>query len=315
MNDHRLPLVVEPEAPDLEAVAWAQQNRPWVEDRLSSHGGVLFRRFDLGSIAEFERFARALCSDLYSEYGDLPREQEGKQVYQSTPYPADQRILFHNEAAHTPCWPMRQLFYSVVVAQKGGETPIVDCRAMYEALPCEIRSLFADKGLLYVRHFVDGFDVSWQDFFSTESRAEVEKICRENGTACEWTREGFLRTSQSGPGTARHPRTGDHVFFNQIQLHHPACLSAGLRRSLADLFGVERLPRNVSFGDGTPIDDAIVEVVNGLYDQLAVSFPWEQGDVLMVDNMLTAHSRNTFVGPRKVAVAMGEICRREDLES
>jgi alpha-ketoglutarate-dependent taurine dioxygenase len=40
-----------------------------------------------------------------------------------------------------------------------------------------------------------------------------------------------------------------------------------------------------------------------------VQFTWEKGDVLMVDNMLTAHSRRPFLGERKILVGMAEPLR------
>ena len=36
-----------------------------------------------------------------------------------------------------------------------------------------------------------------------------------------------------------------------------------------------------------------------------VTFPWRRGDVLLLDNMLTAHGRRPFTGDRRVLVAMG----------
>jgi alpha-ketoglutarate-dependent taurine dioxygenase len=38
-----------------------------------------------------------------------------------------------------------------------------------------------------------------------------------------------------------------------------------------------------------------------------VAFPWQKGDILMVDNMLAAHGREPFTGPRKIMVAMAEL--------
>ena len=36
-------------------------------------------------------------------------------------------------------------------------------------------------------------------------------------------------------------------------------------------------------------------------------FPWQRGDIILLDNMLVAHGRDPFRGPRKIAVAMGEM--------
>jgi hypothetical protein len=97
------------------------------------------------------------------------------------------------------------------------------------------------------------------------------------------------------------------VFFNQLPLHHISCLDVATRASLLSVFGEENLPRNVYYGDGTPIEDSVMEQIQAVYAQAAVSFPWQAGDILMLDNMLAAHSRHPFIGSRKIVVAMGEM--------
>jgi alpha-ketoglutarate-dependent taurine dioxygenase len=108
-----------------------------------------------------------------------------------------------------------------------------------------------------------------------------------------------------------HPVTGDRVWFNQVQLHHPSFLEADERQAMLSLFGENGLPRNVVYGDGTPIPDEVMHQVGELYDRLAVSFTWQKADMVMLDNMLVAHSRSTYVGPRKIVVAMGEMTGAE----
>jgi acyl transferase domain-containing protein/acyl-CoA synthetase (AMP-forming)/AMP-acid ligase II/acyl carrier protein/alpha-ketoglutarate-dependent taurine dioxygenase len=312
--DPKLPLVVEPAVAAFDLVEWTRSNRDWIERRLLDHGALLFRGANGGSIEEFERFASALCGELFAEYGDLPREDLGGRVYTSTPYPPDQAILFHNESSQLHAWPLKQLFLCVQPAEQGGETPIADCRRIYRLLDPGIRRRFEELGLLYVRNFVPELDVHWTEFFRTDDRAEVEERCRRAGMTCEWY-DGSLRTSIRCRAVARHPKTGEISFFNQIQAHHISCLDPAVRDSLCALFPEERLPRNVYFGDGSPIADSIVEEVRGVYDQAAVSFPWERGDILLLDNMLTAHARNPYAGARKIVVSMGEMVSNADLDA
>jgi alpha-ketoglutarate-dependent taurine dioxygenase len=40
-----------------------------------------------------------------------------------------------------------------------------------------------------------------------------------------------------------------------------------------------------------------------------LAFAWREGDILVIDNMLVAHSRSTFVGPRKIVVALGDMAQ------
>lgn len=307
------PLVITPASSNVDLADWAASDRAGVEQRLLRHGAILFRGFSIDSVERFERFARAVCPDLVGDYGDLPKESRGEKVYKSTPYPEDKAILFHNESSHTHRWPMKQFFSCIQVAPVGGETPIVDCRALYRQLSPELAARLAERGLLYVRNFIEGLDVSWQDFFKTGDRAEVEAHLERLGTQFTWTGENNLRICQRARAVARHPKTGDMVFFNQIQLHHIGYMEPVERESLLTLFSESDLPRNVYYGDGSPIEPEVIDQIDRLYAENAIAFPWESGDVLVVDNMITAHGRYPFKGQRKVVVAMGEMLNASDL--
>ncbi len=307
------PRVFTPRMDDVDLNSWAVEHRDRIESELLEFGAILFRGFNVRSAADFEGFAESLCPELFGEYEDLPHEKDGRNIYRSTPYPADKTILFHNESSHLHRWPRKQWFCCMQPSQERGETPIVDCREMVRRLDPEIREAFESKGLLYVRNFVPGFDVSWQDFFATEERSTVEAYCLKAGFDCEWPGEDRLRIRRPASAIVRHPESGEKSFFNQVQLHHVSCLEPEARESLLDMFGVEGLPRHVTFGDGTPIPDEVMERIGELYWQLAVQFPWQRGDVLMLDNMIMAHARNPFVGERKILVAMGEIVTPGDL--
>lgn len=302
-----MPAVITPAGPGVDLPSWLRANREEVETRLLRYGAVLLRGFHGGSVEKFDQAAAALCGDLFREYGDLPREGESDRVYKSTPYPEELTIGFHNESSHLPQWPMRQFFSCVVAARTGGQTPIVDCRTVLDRMRPELVEEFAAKGLRYVRTFIDGIDVSWSRFYGTDDPAEVERKCAEEGTSFEWTPEGSLRTSRQADAILRHPITGETVFFNQLALHHPSALDPDTRSSLIELCGEDDLPRNVFWGDGGVIDDAVVTEVRELMDRESVAFGWQEGDILVIDNMLVAHSRSPFSGPRKIVVALGEM--------
>ncbi|WP_144172979.1 non-ribosomal peptide synthetase [Pseudomonas sp. Kh13] len=315
IDGQALPLVIEPLLGDLDPVHWALQARPWINEQLRTHGGLLLRGFNLPDATAFEQFAQAIEPDLYGTYGDLPKNTSGKNIYHSTPYPEQHMILFHNESSHLPQWPRKQWFFCEIPAPHGGCTPIVDCRQVLARLPEDLVTRLKAKGLLYVRHFTDKLDVRWQDFFKTEERAEVERQCRETGMQWQWLDADNLRIAQHCPAIVAHPDTGELTFFNQVQLHHSACLEPEVRSNLINLFGLGNLPRNVYYGDGSVIEDEVMETIGAAYEDCAVRFAWQKGDMVMLDNMLVAHARDPFEGERKICVAMGQMMNREQLDA
>ncbi len=303
------PLVIQPNTTEVDLLSWVENNREYIETELLKHGAILFRGFNIRSVSEFENFAQTICPNLFAEYGDLPRTGEGGKVYGSTPYPPDKAILFHNESSHLHQWPLKIWFFCVQPAQQGGETPIIDCRKAYRLINPKLRERLEQKQLMYVRHYTNSLDVSWQTFFRTNDKFVVENYCRQAKIDVEWYDNNSLITRQVRPALGVHPKTSEPVFFNQIQLHHIAYLDAEVRESLLSTFGKQQLPRNVYYGDGTSIEDSVIAEINEVYQQSQTSFPWEQGDILMLDNMLTAHGRNPYIGPRKIVVAMGEMIK------
>jgi amino acid adenylation domain-containing protein len=300
-----LPFVVEAKL-EVDFQAWLRENSGRLDTILRRNGAILFRGFHVDTTAALQSAQDALCVEVIKGYGDLPEEKDTQQIYKSTPYPQDRTILFHNESSHQPDWPVRQFFACVTAAEWGGETPIVDCRRVADRLGAEIVDEFERRGLLYIRTFLEGLDVSWQDFFKTGDREEVGRICARNGSTHHWYPDGTLQVRHGAQAVAYHPVTGERVFFNQIQLHEPHFLGEGEREALESLYGTEKLPRNVRYGDGEPIPPAILDEILATYEELAVAFPWQAGDMLMLDNMLVAHARSPFRGERKIIVALGD---------
>ena len=166
---------------------------------------------------------------------------------------------------------------------------------------------------MYVRNFHPGFGLSWQTVFQTDDRARVEEYCREAGIEHEWRSGDRLRTRQVRPAIACHPRTGETVWFNHATFFHVSTLPEVVREPLWRDFGEEDLPNNTYYGDGSPIEPETAEHMRQAYLGEMVELPWRQGDLLLIDNMLTAHARNPFTGARKVVVAMADPHTRDDV--
>ncbi|MBD1581645.1 TauD/TfdA family dioxygenase [Pseudoalteromonas sp. S16_S37] len=278
-----------------------------VEQLLHIQGGLLFRGFSVNGADDFNAFARSFGHDLLNyDYASTPRNEVTSGVYTSTEYPAHQVIPLHNEQAYTLSWPLKIWFHCEIAPEKDGETPIADSRRVYDNIAPAIRARFAEHGLLYVRNYGNGLDLSWQQAFGTSDKTQVEAFCAKNHIECIWKEDGELQTRQICQAVSTHPSTHEKVWFNQAHLFHVSNLDEHIKETLISIVGEENLPRNVYYGDGSPIKDEDLQHIRQVLSQCQVSFPWQKGDIMMLDNMLAAHGRSTFSGDRKVIVAMAQ---------
>jgi hypothetical protein len=58
------------------------------------------------------------------------------------------------------------------------------------------------------------------------------------------------------------------------------------------------------FGDGSEISYADYLNIKNAYDKNIVTFPHDKGNILVLDNMLTAHGRSPYKGDRTIATAI-----------
>jgi alpha-ketoglutarate-dependent taurine dioxygenase len=307
LSEGALPGVLVPANGHRDLATVAGSHRDFVESQLIEHGAILFRGFDAGSVPAFDKFTKGICAELFMENGEHPRENISGTVYTPVFFSPERKLLWHNENTFNYRWPQKIWFCCVQPAEQGGETPIVDSRRVYQRMDPAIRDRFMSHGITYIRNYGDGPGLSWQRVFRTEDRANVERYCRENLIEFEWKGGDRLRTRSTRPAAVRHPITGEYCWINQAQHWHLSCLDDQTREALRAIFADEDLPRTCCFGDGSPISDADMQSICQLYRDLEVSFPWQRDDVLMVDNIFTAHARNAFSGERKLLVAMGEL--------
>ncbi|HEX8190600.1 MAG TPA: TauD/TfdA family dioxygenase [Pyrinomonadaceae bacterium] len=302
-----LPLVLRPQVAGVDLAEWARANAPRVESLLGRHGALLFRGFGVTAAAELESFALTLAADLLRDNGEHQRGSVSDSVYTPVFYPPEQQLLWHNENSFNYSWPGKIWFCCVEPAREGGETPVVDSRRVYELLDPRLRERFEARGVRYVRNYGTGLGLDWRAVFQTEDRREVEAKCAAQHMEFEWKPGDRLRTSCVRPAVIRHHLTGEPSWFNQAQHWHPSCLDEATRESARKLFSEEDMPRNCFYGDGGPIADGEMRAILEVYARLEVSFPWQRGDVMLLDNVLTAHGRKSFSGERKLLVTMGEM--------
>jgi alpha-ketoglutarate-dependent taurine dioxygenase len=300
-----LPLVMHPAVERLDLIGWAMQHRQLIEERLLSHGAILFRGFGIGSADQFQQFASAISSELI-EYGERssPRSRIHSRIYSSTDHPADQHIVLHNEQSYTLNWPLKIMFYCAQSAREGGNTPIANSRKILRRLDPQIVDRFIEKKIMYVRNYGVGLGLPWQEVFQTNDRPVVEDHCRRMSIEVDWKGDNRLRTRQVRPAVRKHPLSDELTWFNHALFFNNSSLEASVRESMLQVVKEEDLPFHTLYGDGSPIESETLQRLKEAYRREMVSFPWQQGDVLVLDNMLTSHGREPFVGPRNVMVAM-----------
>src|ERR1700687_2572 len=307
-----LPLLIQPRLRGVELSTWATANRAQIEESLTRHGGMLFRGFGIAGPEQLEGVIHGVSGEAL-EYRERssPRSAVAGRIYTSTDYPPSYPIFLHNENSYQSVWPLKIFFCCKQPAMAGGETPIADCRQGYAAIEPQVRDRFVERGWMVVRNFGDGFGLDWRTVFQTSDKAAVEAHCRKNGIQVEWKPGERLRTRAVRPAVTRHPVSGEPRWFNHATFFHVSTLEPEIREELLAEFGEDELPANTYYGDGSAIDPGVLDHLRARYAEHTVSFKWEQGDVLLLDNMTVAHGRAPFSGERKILVGMGEPVSRE----
>ncbi|MFM9915771.1 MAG: TauD/TfdA family dioxygenase [Rhizobacter sp.] len=296
-----------------DALGWAAGHRDALRALVAKHGSVLMRGLGLRDAAEVGAVFKRLSTRLMSEKETFaPRKIYFEGVYSSSKWPQNQPMCMHHELSYTLEFPGLMLFASLVAAKEGGATGVADSPTVLEALPPELVKRFERDGWLLTRSYNDEIGASVAEAFGTEDRGAIESYCRANAIEFEWQSDGGLRTRQRRSAVVPHPTTGRRCWFNQIAFLNQWTLAEEVREFLVDVYGDDGLPFNTRFGNGDAIDEDVVQVINRAYEVHTRREPWQAGDLLLVDNVRTAHSREPFEGEREVLVAMADPTRLTD---
>ena len=292
------------------AQSWAAEHRDELRAVVADHGSLLVRGLGLRDAAETEAVFQGLAGGLMSETEAFAaRRAYSDGVYSSSTWPPNQPMCMHHELSYTLEFPGLMLFACLSAPSGGGATAVADSGLVLDALPAGLVERFEREGWLLTRSYNDEIGASVAEAFGTGDRAAVESYCRANAIELEWQPDGGLRTMQHRSAVVRHPVTGRRCWFNQIAFLSEWTMAPEVREYLVEVYGAGGLPFNTRFGGGDPIGEDVVELINEVYDANTAREPWQAGDLLLVDNVRTAHSREPFEGPREVLVAMADPVR------
>jgi hypothetical protein len=317
------PLIVRPVDPLLAtdpaaAARWFAEHQDAIDHVLADYGAIMFRDFALHSTLEF-----AAAMECYPappggySGGATPREAVAGRVFEATRTPAESRIVLHQEMAYLPRWPRKLAFYCLHAPDTGGETLISSVRRFERGADPDFVQRIRERGLLTTRNFRSPGEVpewmmsvhrSWQEAFYTEDPAKAERDIEDMGLDYKWEDDGSLTASFRHSGFMDHHVTGQRHWFNQLlsQTFTPHSLGERWPRYAEYYADGRPQPYGVRFGDGGAIPIEDVDAMMPLLNADTVAVPWQHGDILMIDNILTFHGRNSYTGHRDVQVALLE---------
>ncbi|CAN8100387.1 unnamed protein product [Discula destructiva] len=290
-----------------EVVAWITQKRAHLTQLAQTHGAILLRDFPVPDAGAFDAVCKAFGLTPFPYIGGAaPRTVITGSVFTANESPADQLIPFHHEMAQAATQPGVLFFYCQQAPTRGGQTPLALSHLVYERVRAEFPAFVAaleDKGVRYVRVLPREDDPSsaigrgWKSTFAVARKEDAERVGREMGMELEWVDgdggELLKTTTKVMPATRNDLRSGKTAWFNSI-----VAAFTGWKDTRND-------PRKaVVFGDGGELDPDVLTRCQKIMDEVAVSFDWEKGDVLMVDNWVAMHSRNSFEGARVVYASL-----------
>ncbi|MEU8791349.1 TauD/TfdA family dioxygenase [Streptomyces sp. NPDC048643] len=293
-----------------DPAGWAAEAREGLASALVEHGAVVIRGLELHDTTDMAAVMDRLRVEPVAEKETFAqRETYGPGVYSASPWPPNQPMCMHHELSYTLAPPGLLLFACLSEPTVGGATCVADAAAVLDALPGDLVSRFERDGWLLTRTYNDEIGATLTEAFGTAERDAVETYCRAQGISWAWQPDGSLRTTQRRRAVVRHPVGGRRCWFNQIAFLNEWTLAPEVREYLVEEYGTGGLPFNTFYGDGEPLDEDVVRLINSAYEDHTVRMPWQAGDLLAVDNIRTAHSREAYEGPRSVFVAMASPTR------
>jgi alpha-ketoglutarate-dependent taurine dioxygenase len=261
-----------------------------LKEQIEDGGAILLRgyRWDL---AAFEALTLGLC-DRFHEVGTRVRLRQPGDGYTSEVFRENFTLLGHSEGTYRP-WPPPPevcIFGCITPpAVPGGETLVVDGVAFARALSAELRQRLLESGVRYESHW--GRE-RWQAEFGVADTPALHALLRQL-PGVRYAVEGeHLHLLYTTAALAPTP-SGDLAFANGVLAHlsHIAHPRYGKARVHAN--GSNR----VYFGDGSELDDAVINHLIDVHDRIAHPHRWQAGEVLILDNRRFMHGRRMTTVP------------------
>ncbi|MEM9171404.1 MAG: TauD/TfdA family dioxygenase [Pseudomonadota bacterium] len=298
------PLVYVPATDDtsLDSLCrWVASEHDSLQQQLSQAGAVMLRGFAVDKDVDFDAVIQAFGMQNFAYKDSLSnavRINRTERVFTANEAPPDVSIYMHHEMAQTPIFPSRLFFYCEKAAEFRGETPVCRSDVLLSALERELPRFIAacrEHGVKYSNtmpaqdNAQSGQGRSWGSTLRVDSRDAAEAKLVALGYSWQWLDDGSLRATTPVLPAIRKLIDGREVFFNQL---------------IAAFRGWADAEKSISYGNSERIDPTDMMRVSELADEITFDIPWQDGDIVLVDNFLVMHGRRPFEGSRRVLVSL-----------
>lgn len=314
LDDSPLIMKIEPLVDGVNLPKWLRTNGPLITELVHKHGVLLFRGFGMTTEEDGITLNGSLPwnREVPNRWENTaPRHKVSENVFVASTVPKTESIFLHSDHTQSIYFAEKITFYCAKAPESGGENPFADNREILKNLAPEVRESFKTKGWRLIRNFHDSLGVNFRDAFWDRSRDDVESFCAAEDINLKWY-DGVARTSQTRAAIAQHPITGEDAWYNHVGFWHLATLPDNIREQVMGQVGLEGMPFNTVYGDGSTIPDEVALHIRDVAKSQQKTFSWQLGDYLVADNILTCHGRAPYTGERKTRLGLFNRTRRPE---
>ncbi|KAA8645775.1 hypothetical protein EYZ11_005157 [Aspergillus tanneri] len=319
------PLALRPSDPtpptldDIITGIQALQHDHLLTQSLSRHGALLFRNLPIHDAHSFSKFAHAFGYPPHEIIGIVvDRPLLAPNVAPANESPPEVLIYNHNESPQVPHAPEYVFFYChrAPSPDAGGESPISSSLELFQRAQLEIPDFItslAQKGILsrvtytYTPQYKGGATllqsfgkhIHPEDDDAVRRRkieAQIARYNRGKHTTYEWTEDGIVLTHRL-PVIRTQVGTNLPALFTGLAAYYRGAKVNGARKNVA----------RQMYGDGTEIPERYLETLARITDEIRVLHRWQEGDVLVFDNVVAQHGREPWRGSQKDRIVMASL--------
>jgi alpha-ketoglutarate-dependent taurine dioxygenase len=287
---------------------------------LATHGTLLFRGLPITSAADFSQFAHAFKFRPHEIIGIVvDRPLLAPNVAPANEAPPHISIYNHNESPQVPHAPEYIFFYCHKAPALGGETPISSSLELFARAQAEIPEFIdalTSKGILSrvvyklnqqyeggsTLHQAFGKTITATDSPSTRKakiEAQIARYGRGDHTTWQWADDDqTLILSHHLPAVRTQQYTNLPTLFTGLAAYWKNAQTNNPKN------------RNITtqrYGDDSEIPDRFLEVLARITDEIRVLHRWQEGDVLVFDNVVAQHGRQPWVGEQRDRVVLASL--------